>query len=163
MGISVVWSTGCEEVHRRGISSFQSRSMARVAGTRRATVAVSWPRGPPRSSLLRGLDARLGPMASYCGCAGTPRADGRQREALQQPAAVAALAGVGGYRCWPVSVGKPNSALSLSLSMSSDENAIFLFCYVLLHAKCLTGCLILMLHFLHFILLLSTFPSPVIK
>ena len=82
-------------------------------------------------------------------------------EALQQPAAVAALAGVGGYRCWPVSVGKPNSALSLS--MSSDENAIFLFCYVLLHAKCLTGCLILMLHFLHFILLLSTFPSPVIK
>ena len=79
-------------------------------------------------------------------------------EALQQPAAAAALAGVGGYRRWPVSLGKPNSALSLSLSMSSDENAIFLFCYVLLHAKCLTGCLILMLHFLHFYIADKPFP-----
>jgi hypothetical protein len=36
VGISVVWSTGCEEVHRRGISSFRSRSMAGAAGTQRA-------------------------------------------------------------------------------------------------------------------------------
>ena len=132
VGISVVWSTGCEEVHRRSISSFWSRSMVR---TRCATVAMPWPRKPPRSSLLRGPEARLGPMACYCDCAGAPRAHGRRREALQPPAAVAALAGVGGYHRWPVSVGKPNleATLSLSLSMPSAENAIFfvqllLFC-----------------------------------
>ena len=47
-------------------------------------------------------------------------------------------------------------------SMPSDENAIFfvlLFLFCMLHANCL----ILMLHFLHFILLLGTFPSPVNK
>jgi len=155
-------------VHRRGISSFRSHSMAGAAGTQRFTVAVPWPRGPPRSSLLRGPEARLGPIASYCSCAGAPRADGRRSTAAagrrgrpRRSWGLPPLACV----CGEAKLGDNSLSLSLSPSMSNVENAIFfvLLFFVLLHAKCLTGCLILMLHFLHFILLLSTFPSPVIK
>lgn len=53
-----------------------------------------------------GPKARLGPIDCYWGCAGAPRADGGRGEALQQPAAMAALAGVGGCRHWPLSVGE---------------------------------------------------------
>jgi len=91
-------------------------------------VAVPWPRGPPRSSLLRVLRLGWGPWTLTAVVLVLP--EPMAGEALQQPAAVAALAGVGGYRRWPLSVGKPNET-TLSLSMSSVENAI-LFVLLLL-------------------------------
>jgi len=103
-----------------------------MAGTWCATVAMPWLREPPRSSLLRGPEARLGPMASYCGCAGAPRADGRRSTAA---------AGRRGRprRSWglpPLACVRGEAKLggnSLSLSMPSAKNAIFfvqllLFC-----------------------------------
>ena len=80
--------------------------MAGVVGTRRATVVVPWSRGPSRSCLLRGPEARLGPVACYWGCAAAPRADDWQGEALQKLATMDALAGVVGCHRWPMSGGK---------------------------------------------------------
>ncbi|KAG2534690.1 hypothetical protein PVAP13_9NG076359 [Panicum virgatum] len=51
--------------------------MAGAAGTQRATVAEGATAELPAS----GPEARLGPMDSYCSCAGAPRADGRRSTA----------------------------------------------------------------------------------
>jgi len=65
-------------------------------------------------------------VAYYCGCAGASGADGQQGEALQQPAAVAGLAGFGACRHWPLYA-------ALQSGLAKLEGNLF-FCF-LLHAK----------------------------
>ena len=140
------------------MKSFHGRSGRNVARYCGRAVAEGATAELPAS----GPEARLGPIASYCSCAGAPRADGRRSTAA---------AGRRGRprRSWGLPLlacvcGEAKRDNSLSLHVKCRECNPFCSAFVvLLHAKCLTGCLILMLHFLHFILLLSTFPSPVIK